>query len=220
MESSPILIPDGIEPIVGYWEWQYSLGVRHAHLHSMNSSAADLLNGRTDWEGAGSRWIVVSCGFGWEHTAPDEACTCGLYSVKRLDQLLNSPTLPLRGVPMRYVRERICVGETEVACGAVLGRVELAGKIIEHAYGYRAERARVAELIPLLGSEQVIIRLAARLGVGMGSSVQPSKRAKARLAAALGLPEDFVLQPPPDPPDPKDPSSPRRRIADWVRSAA
>lgn len=53
----------------------------------------------------------------------------------------------------------------------VLGRVLLAGKVIEHAEGYRAERARIAELIPVKGTEGTVARLAAALGLPMGAAV-------------------------------------------------
>jgi len=37
--------------------------------------------------------------------------------------------------------------------GYVIGKVELAGKIIEHDHGYRAEWARVVALLPVPGQE-------------------------------------------------------------------
>jgi hypothetical protein len=55
--------------------------------------------------------------------------------------------------------------------GVVMGRVELAGKIIEHERGYRAERARIAELIPFRGTEQSVMILAARLGLPISEPV-------------------------------------------------
>jgi len=53
----------------------------------------------------------------------------------------------------------------------VLGRIELAGKVIEHEWGYRAERARIAELIPFRGTEQSVMILAARLGLPISEPV-------------------------------------------------
>jgi len=49
--------------------------------------------------------------------------------------------------------------------------VELAGKIIEHEWGYRAERARIVEFIPLAGTERSVMILAARLGVPIAEPV-------------------------------------------------
>ena len=63
----------------------------------------------------------------------------------------------------------------------VLGRILLSGKVIEHDFGYRAERARIAELIPFRGSERSVMVLAHRLGVGMGSAVEPNSRREALL---------------------------------------
>ena len=53
----------------------------------------------------------------------------------------------------------------------VLGRVLLAGKVIEHAQGYRAERARIAELILVRGTEGTVAPLAAALGLPMEAPV-------------------------------------------------
>jgi hypothetical protein len=60
----------------------------------------------------------------------------------------------------------------------VLGRVELAGKIIEHEWGYRAERARIAELIPFRGTEQSVMILAARLGLPISEPVDMPSRVR------------------------------------------
>jgi hypothetical protein len=49
--------------------------------------------------------------------------------------------------------------------------VLLAGKVIEHAQGYRGERARIAELIAVKGTEVTVAPLAAALGLPMGAPV-------------------------------------------------
>jgi hypothetical protein len=110
------------------------------------------------------------------HRAPDEGCDCGFYAVKDLCSLL-----------------QMLAGDVS---GFVLGRVKLAGKIIEHELGYRAERARIVELIPWQGSEHLVSRLALRIGVAVGDSVVP-----------------FAHMPPDH-----DPSSPHRPMRTWVRS--
>jgi hypothetical protein len=68
----------------------------------------------------------------------------------------------------------------------VLGRVELAGKVIEHERGYRAERARIVELIPLRGTERAVEALARRVGVGVARSVKVDRvsRLRGRLRVA------------------------------------
>ncbi len=53
----------------------------------------------------------------------------------------------------------------------ILGRVELVGKVIEYTSGYRAERARIAELIPIEGTERHAMLLANRLGLSLAVSV-------------------------------------------------
>ena len=185
-------IPDGIEPLVGYRLWFFTLGYRRAQLHSLRSSASPLDPLKyTDWEGAESCWVVASCSLG-SHVAPAEDCSCGFYAMTRLSEPLTYASLhrtwPVGSGP-------------DIEFGIVLGRVELAGKIIEHQHGYRAERARIAELIPITGTEQTVMRIAARLGLPMGHAVAPL----GMLPSVRG-------------PAPPDPSSPRRRVADWVRS--
>jgi hypothetical protein len=93
------------------------------------------------------------------------------------------------------------------ASGAVVGRVALAGKIIEHDLGSRAERARVAQLIPFEADLENGRRLARMLEVALGDPV------------AWGGPD--VPTPDPTQPSPPDGSSSiRRRVLDWVRDVA
>jgi hypothetical protein len=56
-----------------------------------------------------------------------------------------------------------------LAPGVVLGRVELAGKVIECSLGYRAERARIAELISIAGDRRSAAELALRLGLPLAT---------------------------------------------------
>ena len=95
------------------------------------------------------------------HRVPGEGCFCGFYAMKELDaQLLDAVTM---------ARAAHRSGMEEVF---VLGRVELAGKVIEHELGYRAERARIVELIPLRGQEQTVEAIARRAGVSVGRPVR------------------------------------------------
>ena len=88
------------------------------------------LTGRRDGSGlllrpvtAGSRpWrprevTQAACRLAWSHEAPNVDCSCGLHATRELDLL-------------RRTR-----------CPAVLGRVALWGRVIEHEHGYRAELA-------------------------------------------------------------------------------
>lgn len=88
--------------------------------------------------------------------------------------------------------------------GLILGRVELAGKIIEHDDGYRAQTARIAELIPIEGDESNGMRLAARLGLTLCDFV-----------AAVGSIPPLPWWLPPD-----GPSTPRLRVREWVQDVA
>jgi hypothetical protein len=151
-------VPDGIEPLVGFRAWDVSLRGGEAHFNPLGGPMGG-------WEGARSGWVAAMCLLApwtphahlslvtdepaapnppcdlceWGHIAPDECCTCGFYAFKDL-----APELvalheyvpdPGSGPDMRIV----------------IGRVELAGKVIEHDLGYRAERARIAALIPVEG---------------------------------------------------------------------
>jgi hypothetical protein len=199
MDSLPDRVPDGIEPMVGYRMWTYALGGRLAQLHSLRSMSSFFFHQlgksdwdppvRSDWDGAASAWVFASCEL-HGHVAPDEDCTCGFYAVN-CTRLLAPP-----------IHTSVSGLHQGIEFGTVLGRVELAGKIIEHEYGYRAERARIAELIPIRGTERTVMRLGARLGLPIGRPV-----------AANYTPPS----PGPTDPAPRGPSTPRRRVGDWVQ---
>ena len=88
--------------------------------------------------------------------------------------------------------------------GWIFGRVELAGKIIEHDDGYRAQRARIAELNPVEGDDRNGFHLAALLGLPIGD------------------PGPVVATLSPNPPwsPPEGPSTPRLRVREWVQDQA
>jgi hypothetical protein len=188
-------IPDGIEPIVGFRVWVYALHPSRPQLHSIRS-----LGHATEpspWDGAESGWVVASCAadpVDPEHV-PGWNCTCGFYASKNLPSLLKA-----------FVRlVDLPPGEDGVELGWIFGRVELAGKIIEHDFGYRAQRARIAELNPLEGDERNSFYLAALLGLPIGDPVP---------VVTMPLSPD----PPWSPPD--GPSTPRLRVRDWVQDQA
>jgi len=73
------------------------------------------------------------------HPAPQWDCTCGVYAV---------PTPPF---------------------GAVVGRVELTGTVIEHEHGYRAERAKITHLwVPDAATEVAVRRNYRNVAVAIG----------------------------------------------------
>jgi hypothetical protein len=196
MDGSLDRIPDGIEPIVGYRAWYYAMDGPVAKLHPLGALRGGVTT-PSAWDDAQSGWVVASCAMGCDPThVPGEFCTCGFYSVKTLLELLQ-----MFGVSMD------CFPEFGPESGWIFGKVELAGKIIEHDDGYRAERARVAELIPHEGNKTNSSRLANLLGLRLGNPIPSS----------MELPP-----PPPGPPrrfPPNGPSSVRLRVREWVQDA-
>jgi hypothetical protein len=180
--ARPDRVPDGIEALIGYRAWRFE----GAHLLPIT-----LPFGTTSpWDGANQHWVSAACRvdtpgvpretvrrsletlyqkLGYRpdlklvpdpdpHVVPDERCSCGFYAMKTL----------------RAVRE-------PHVFDVILGRVELAGKVIECTAGYRAERARIVELIPIEGSEREAIRLANHLGLPLSSAVPPWHERNARI---------------------------------------
>jgi hypothetical protein len=156
-------IPDGIDPIVGYRAWYYEIGKREARLHPITQGSG--VGPRVGaWDGASWGWVTAMCSLvgpaSW-HVAPAEDCTCGFYAMREL--------LPLvQDAARLHVWRHLGLG---CASGVVMGRVELAGTVIEHEFGYRAERARIVELIPFRGTERSVMILAARLGLQVSEPV-------------------------------------------------
>ena len=119
------------------------------------------LNDRGAWEPG--EWTVAQCPIE-RHQAPHEGCSCGLYAAKERNYAL-------------HLARRFLPG----AAATVVGRVELAGKVIEHDHGYRAERARIAEVFTVEGAGEWAEAVAARYSVPVGeripaSAVAPSGR--------------------------------------------
>jgi hypothetical protein len=179
MDDPSPRVPDSIEPISAYRAWFYSIEGKTAQLHPISGPHTPSRN--DVWEGAESNWVTASCAISGSptHEVPAEGCTCGFYSLKELD-LAKDLATPLHLMTMH----RGGVGQV------VLGRILLSGKVIEHDSGYRAERARVAELIPFVGTERSVMVLANRLGVEMDPAVEPSSREEILLGHA------GILQPP------------------------
>jgi hypothetical protein len=166
MDDPRTPVPDGITPLTGYRLWKVQEREGEIVLGPVSS-------GSDDWAGAAQGWVSSTCpGFSevwvspsgelrWPdpHGAPDETCTCGFYAMKEL-----TPELVLWAASPR--------GEVPGSADRmILGRVELAGKVIEHEFGYRAERARIVELTPIWGEEIQIRGLAERIGVPTGRPV-------------------------------------------------
>jgi hypothetical protein len=58
----------------------------------------------------------------------------------------------------------------------ILGKIAMAGKVIDHEFGYRAELARILALIPLEGSETDARLLASHPSLPLTKSVPPWPR--------------------------------------------
>ena len=119
--------PDAIDPIRAWRVW----------LPSVEVDGTVMLCSLTE-AGGGARWAAgdplrASCPTG-EHEAPRGECTCGLYAHKSWA----SASLQARGVS-----------------GAVVGEVQLWGRVIEHERGYRAQFARPCALwLPVVFAAQ------------------------------------------------------------------
>jgi hypothetical protein len=123
-----VTIPDSIEPIVAYRAWTCHVEGIEPTLLSLGGDGGDV------WNEASENWIVASCAaFRWrletvraafehrglsapslveeEHAAPAEGCSCGFYALKSATDAFE-----------RFGRSR----------GNLIGRVKLAGKVIEH----------------------------------------------------------------------------------------
>jgi hypothetical protein len=161
--------PDGIDPFVGYRAWTFALDRQGVSLYPLSGFGRPSV-----WNMAVRGWATASCLVHWReglrmvrecacggddpscptcipfHAAPQEGCTCGFYALK--------------GVPLG-----LSYGTSHV----VFGRVDLAGKVIEHDFGYRAERARIVELIPIVGAQMSALHVANRLGIPIGLPPRP-----------------------------------------------
>lgn len=174
--------PDGIDPLVGFRAWRVILQGDEAHFFS--------LNGAMGWEGVDSGWVVATCLIApWiphphlslvtdapampelpcdlcdsGHIAPDERCSCGIYAFKdlapELVPILEGESDPAPGQEMRFV----------------VGRVELAGKVIEHELGYRAGRARIAALIPVDGRDTFTRQVSKVTGIPLDPCIRLPRR--------------------------------------------
>jgi len=93
----------------------------------------------------------------------------------------------------------------------ILGSVHLAGKVIEHESGYRAERARVVQLLPTLRQREDAVALALAYGADTGDLSEIVDLAKIDNLARAPLPPVrpiFVRVPPGSRPPARAPIDP------------
>jgi hypothetical protein len=86
------------------------------------------------------------------HPAPLAWCFCGLHAMKSLSYLCSRS-----GVAFDLI--------VTSRFGILMGTVELAGKVIEYGYGYRAQFARLVEIAPAPGQEELAQLAASIYGV-------------------------------------------------------
>src|SRR5205823_7564114 len=99
------------------------------------------------------------------HEVPHEGCTCGLYAAKEL-----GPVLPLARMLLTSATGGVVSPTT-----AIVGKVQLAGKVIEHEHGYRAERARIAEILPIEERRGWSEAVGTRFHVPIGQEIPASR---------------------------------------------
>ena len=173
-------VPDAIEPLIGYRAWYFAVDRHGGSLFPIGMPDP---SGWSVWDGAQKGWVFATCrrradvrqprldalgrclcrqqvALGLRsmlcsdcddpHLPPGDHCSCGFYAMKTLASV-EEPSGP----------------------NVILGRVEFAGKVIECISGYRVERARIAELTPVVGTEREAMRLADRLALPMTAPVAP-----------------------------------------------
>lgn len=138
------IVPDVIEPIVGYRAWRIMVGTPliESTLHSTTYRYNKWIPGET---------IKAVCGY--DHTENNKRCSlrkslhhpphkggaCGFYAYKEPD--------------WRGIR-----GKVQAYYSIVLGEVELWGKIVEHEIGYRAQYARVKKLVQMVRTDDILFQ--------------------------------------------------------------
>jgi hypothetical protein len=133
--SERLRVPDGITPIRAYRIWEID-----------QFGTVTSLGGDPSWPE--SAWVYAQCSRGPRdgpfdaprHHAPAEGCSCGIYAVKSPGSLKEVVGMSMFVLP---------AGERPSERRRAVGVVELAGKVIEHHLGYRAERARIAGIAPI-----------------------------------------------------------------------
>jgi hypothetical protein len=153
-------VPDGVTPLVGYRMWTLSVRPGYRELRSLNGTVAFEVRLHDPLGKRAEPWLAARC-LKDDHDAPQESCSCGFYAVKSLFTL--GCLIPFA----RCSRARMA----DPRAFFVAGRVDLAGKVIEHDLGFRAERMRIAELLAFGRTEQTVARFARRLGVPVGEPI-------------------------------------------------
>lgn len=137
------LVPDGIDPVVGWRSWRYT----GKHLHSLIRSCGWRHRQRLEANCRPVRYHNTP--FDWakephRHNSPHEPCMCGIYALKDEEFARTYMT-----GPTRHTR--------------VHGQVYLWGKTIEGKDGWRAQYAYPKSLVA--PNEQIALALSDGYGV-------------------------------------------------------
>jgi len=113
-------VPLYIDPVRGLRAW------RHARQEDGRVLLYPLvMHSESPWPVG--EWITAQrhvSGFGDDHAAPGRLCNCGIHAIASKDALLRQYGFSIH----------------------TLGEVELAGRVIVHSGGWRAERARISAI--------------------------------------------------------------------------
>ena len=126
---APVVVPDAVEPVVGWRCWRVAdepdgLVLLSAH-HSLRWAPG--------WP------AEASCAA--PHASPAAGCGCGLYAAR-------DPELAVAYLPP-HIKETLRARQPEILGYDVvmaIGRVSLWGRVVEAEWGWRAERAYPTEL--------------------------------------------------------------------------
>jgi hypothetical protein len=179
----PDRVPDAIEPFIGYRAWYFAVDRHSASLLPLGNR--DQANSSA-WDEASHRWVSAACLL--QSAAMSDSARDRLEAIfaklgrRPPDFVLNRLLLldwPLHGIPNEgcscgfYAMKDLGSVQEPDGYDVILGRVELAGKVIECTSGYRAERARINQLIPIHGRERRAKRVAKHLGLPLAPAIAP-----------------------------------------------
>lgn len=154
--GTALLVPDGIEPLIGYRSWKVRddvlTGISHPEPWPPGGATAEAIcrgpqpkveitysyipakmrpSLEVELQAALDRWVES---LGIIHEPPDEDCECGLYALNTLDAAME-----------RHYAD-------------VIGKIEAWGKVVKGTKGIRAQYARVVELyVPSRGMDAWLV---------------------------------------------------------------
>jgi hypothetical protein len=187
MTNSEDRAPDAIEPITAYRAW---LVDDRGALWSLDRVAK--------WPVG--RWLDAECQRR-RHDAPRKRCSCGLHAARDLDRLLPYLGAAIAAGSVHTETEEVFVSEPATRSrfvATIVGKVHLAGTVIEHDFGYRSERARISEVLPVPGSDRWAQAVARRYGVPVGRPL-PQETIDAATEEWLALLRSFSNHTPHEP---------------------